>query len=298
MRRLPPLTALRPFEAAARTSSFARAGDELCLTPAAIAHQIKTLEGFLGFPLFDRLHRGVALNRAGQAYYQTVQRLLDELERSTHELKQSNLQNPLKITALHAFAEKWFMPRWPGFQQLHPHVDVEITANHLPVDVTRGEADIWISHSEAPPEGFEADLLLEDLITPVCSPNLLQQFQDRDPSAILAEAQWVCDLFWRDDWDIWLQAAGFQIPERSSDLLGFNLYSMVAQAVANGLGVAMGHPVLLEDELASGQLVAPFELQISSGKRFYAVYSDSALAREEVRQFRSWLLQQVSAEQS
>lgn len=297
MRRLPPLTALRPFEAAARTSSFAKAGDELCLTPSAIAHQIKTLEAFLGFQLFDRLHRGVALNRAGEAYYATVQVLLDQLESSTRQLQQSNLQAPLRITALHAFAEKWFMPRWAHFQQLHPHMDVEITANHFPMDVTKGDLDIWISHSEQPPENGQADLLLNDPMTPVCSPGLLQELAGVEPAEMLRRSQWVCDLFWRDDWQVWLQAAGIEMDNQSgSDQLGFNLYSMVIQAVTNGLGFAMGHLRLVEDELASGALVAPFDLQVPSGKQFYAVYSERALERDDVQLFRRWLLEQVDAD--
>jgi len=138
-------------------------------------------------------------------------------------------------------------------------------------------------HSGQPPENGQADLLLNDPMPPVCSPGLLQELAGVEPAEMLCRTQWVCDLLWRDDWQVWLDAAGIEMDNQSgSDQLGFNLYSMVVQAAANGLGFAMGHLRLVENELASGALVAPFELQVPSGKQFYAVYSAHALEREDV----------------
>ncbi|MGB1239634.1 MAG: LysR substrate-binding domain-containing protein [Pseudomonadales bacterium] len=292
MRSLPPMTALRPFEAAARHTSFAKAGDELCLTPAAIAHQIKSLEAFLGFKLFERQHRGVSLNRAGEIYYQSIRALLEQLEQSTLDLRQSNLDSPLRITAFNAFADMWFMPRYSDFKRRYPQIDVEITANHLNVDVTKGEADVWICHSEAPPAGVEADLLLEDFIFPVCAPALLQKYDSAH--AALAQSPLIYDLFWREDWANWLAFAGIAAHSASSDIQGFNIYSMVLKAATDGHGFAIGHRALIDEELARGDLVAPFTQQVSAGRHWYAVYAPNALTRPEVVTFRHWLHERLA----
>jgi LysR family glycine cleavage system transcriptional activator len=290
-RRLPPLNAVRAFEAAARHGSFVKAAEELHVTAGAISQQVKALEAWLGRPLFRRLQRGVALNEAGTAYLEKVGGVLDDLAAASQEIAQRT--QILRITALPALAERWLMPRLGRFQALHPQVEIALTADDRPVDLARDPVDLWLCYGSGEHPGCQVESLFAESIFPVCAPALL----DRGPALIeprdLARHTLLHDAHWRDDWRRWLAAAGVTglDPIRGPS---FTLYAMVIQAALDGLGVALAHEALVADDLAAGRLVAPFALRLPAGQAYYLVSSPKAAKRPDVTAFRAWMRQEAA----
>jgi LysR family glycine cleavage system transcriptional activator len=285
-RHLPPLNALRAFEAAARHGSFVKAAEELYVTGGAVSQQVKALEAWLGRPLFRRLHRGVALNQAGTAYLAKLGAVLDELAAASQEIAQR--KQVLRITAPPAFAERWLMPRLGRFQGLHPEVEIALTADDRTVDLARDPVDLWLCYGTGEHPGCRVERLFAESLFPVCAPVLL----DRGPALAepgdLARHTLLHDAHWRDDWRRWLAAAGVADldPTRGPS---FTLYAMVIQAALDGLGVALAHEALIADDLAAGRLVAPFSLRLPAAQAYYLVSSSKAAKRPDVMAFRAWL---------
>ncbi|MES0884011.1 LysR substrate-binding domain-containing protein [Roseibium sp. SCP14] len=290
-RRLPPLYSLRAFEAAARLGGFSKASEELHVTPAAITHQIKKLEAELGVELFVRHHRGVALNKAGTDYLNIVNKLLDDLTRQTQHFKSKHRSQPIRIAGLHIVCNRVLLPAIQTFLVDYPEIRAELIADIKLPEFRSGNVDIIIRHGEAPPEGYETQLILEENLTPVCSPAFaashLEGLQAKDLSGMPA----LYDLYWQADWQDWLQAAGLPDLENS---LGFSLYSMVIESAVEGTGIAMGHTGLIRKELESGALIKPFELEIPSRNRYYAVTTREILRKQGVRVFWDWLSENVA----
>jgi LysR family glycine cleavage system transcriptional activator len=285
-RRLPPLNALRAFEAAARRGSFVQAAEELHVTAGAISQQVKALEAWLGRPLFRRLHRGVALNEAGTAYLETVGGLLDDLAAASQVIAQRT--QVLRITALPAFAERWLMPRLGRFQALHPQVEIALSADDRPVDLARDPVDLWLCYGAGEHPGCQVERLFGETLFPVCAPALLDRGPALERPGDLTRHTLLRDAHWRDDWRLWLAAAGVRDldPTRGPS---FTLFAMVIQAALDGLGVALAHEALVADDLAAGRLVAPFELRLPAAQAYYLVSSPKAAKRPDVMAFRAWL---------
>jgi LysR family glycine cleavage system transcriptional activator len=285
-RRLPPLNALRAFEAAARRGSFVTAAEELHVTAGAVSQQVKVLEAWLGRPLFRRLHRGVALNRAGTAYLEKVGGVLDDLAVASQEIARRT--QILRITALPAFAERWLVPRLGRFQGLHPQVEIALSADDRPVDLARDPVDLWLCYGTGEHPGCRVERLFAESLFPVCAPALLDRGPALEAPADLARHTLLHDAHWRDDWRRWLAAAGVSDvdPARGPS---FTLYAMVIQAALDGLGVAMAHEALVADDLAAGRLIAPFALRLPAAQAYYLVSSPKAAKRPDVMAFRAWL---------
>jgi LysR family glycine cleavage system transcriptional activator len=173
-RRLPPLNAVRAFEAAGRHRSFLLAAEELGVTAGAISYQVKMLEGFLGLRLFYRLHRGVAPTDIGAAFLARARDVLDRLASATDELSMDARSRLLRITALPAFAEKWLVPRLQRFQEQHPEVNVRLAADAEVVDFVTRDFDVGLRYTDGNHPELRVDRLLAEEIFPVCSPSLLR----------------------------------------------------------------------------------------------------------------------------
>ena len=288
---LPPLESLRFFEAAARHQGFARAAEELGVTPAAVAHRVRLLETHLDVPLFDRLHRGVRLNRRGQAYLKEVQRILAEVHGVSE--RQRSWPRRVRIVSVEAVAEKWLVPRLATFTAAHPGVALELETNHRGVDPDRRDFDAWLAYTgetAAPrPVTRREDTLLEDTLYeeqlfPVCSP------------ALLAARGWplLYDLGWDADWAYWFARQGQATPDLSR-ASGFRLYSMLVQAAVTGIGAAIGRPMLIARELESRTLVPLFDHQAETPERCCLITTAAARQRAEVRAFRAWILDEARA---
>ncbi len=287
-RRLPPLNAVRAFEAAGRHGSFLLAARELHVTAGAISHQVKALEAFLGVRLFHRLQRGIVLTDAGLNYLAGSRDAFDRLAAATDQLAIGNRTRTLRISALPAFAEKWLVPRLQQFQEQYPEIDLRLAADAELVDFITRDYDIGLRYTDGRHPGLRVQLLLEEQIFPVCSPALLRGRRPLRRPADLADQTLLYDVHWQDDWRLWLNALGLNDlqPRQESR---FTLYSMALEAAIRGGGVLIGHSAMIAEDLAAGRLVAPFAERVPAPHAYYLAYPKWAEGRQAVQSFRAWL---------
>ena len=296
-RKLPPLNALRAFEAAARNLSFTKAADELNVTQAAISHQVKSLEEHLGLALFRRLNRRLVLTEAGQLYLPALREAFDAIAAGTARLRQDQDSGALHISVLPSLAAKWLLPRMSRFRDRHPEIDVMVSANNKLIDFADGTFELAIRYGRGQYPGLRTDLLLRDEVFPVCSPKLLEGPHPLRSPADLKHHTLLHDEVSRSDespdWMSWLQAAGVEnVDWRRGP--GFSDSSMVVEAAAAGQGVALGHRWLAAADLESGRVVMPFGPVLPSLFAYYLVSPMALAERRRVRLFREWLLEEAA----
>jgi LysR family glycine cleavage system transcriptional activator len=287
---LPPLAALRAFEAVARHLSFTRAAEELGMTQAAVSYQIKILEERVGMPLFLRRPRQIALSEAGARLAPDVTQAFD-LIRNAFADTRDGIGNQLSITAVPTFAVQWLGQNMGLFQLAHPEIAVRIDTSNDVIDLMHGEFDIAIRTLSGPQgKGLVCHLLVEANFTPLLSPALAETIGGvTRPDDLLKLPL----LDPQDDWfAIWFKAAGvtsFSAEGRPQSSMGWQ--SLLGTAAVAGRGVSMLTPVLFRDEVASGRLVQPFELLATAGKGYYLVYPEGRRNLPKVRHFREWILE-------
>lgn len=303
-----PLTALRAFEAAARHLSLKKAAAELSVTPAAVSHQIQQLEGFLGVRLFRRRHRGIELTEIAQICVPKLQEGFDCLRQAVDRVRDHRGADVLTVGASPSFASHWMMPRLHRFVISHPDIDVRVSTqmrqfSRLPrgqrgdfasVLAWADEVDVVAVFGNGDYPGMKVDKLLSLDITPLCSPALLkgahrlrtpedlrQHTLLHDDRGILYEG--------RSFWDIWLAKAG--VRDIDTDRGPHFTHSVLAlEAAMAKLGVVASTPALAAADLATGRLVAPFDLKVPLASSYYVVSNDLASRRAVVGVFRDWLL--------
>lgn len=297
-RGLPPLNALAVFEAAARHMSFTCAAEELCVTQAAVSHQIKTLEDRLGITLFHRLGRGqgLVLTEAGRAYLPLVSAALDTIRAATRAVVESRRTRALNIATLDSFGEMWLLPRLGRFMRAHPDIEVRITSSGLNDDsIASGEVDLEIRYGDGAWPDMEVTRLLTEPLFPVCAPALitgehpLAAPEDLRHHTLLHETMAV-------GWADWLRSAGAQHVGAGRGPR-FNHANLATQAAINGDGVALGRGALVLDALRHGTLVRPFEHLLPSPFAYYFLTSRARAADRTIAEFRSWLIEQTAASQ-
>ncbi len=293
-RQLPPLNALRVFEAAARHLSFTRAADELHVTQAAVSHQVKALEDWVGQKLFRRLNRALALTDAGQAYLPVIRDAFDRIDAGTARLRRSDRAGHLTVSVLASFAALWLVPRLGRFSQAHPEVEVRVSANDRMVDFTADDVDCAIRYGRGGWAGLRADHLLSENIFPVCAPELLEGAEPLRRPEDLRRFTLLHESL-REDWRMWLLAAGVKGVDHGRGPT-FSHSTLVMKAAMSGHGVALGRSVLVADELAAGRLVRPFELSLPAEYGYYVVAPVETAERPKVRAFREWLLEERQRE--
>ena len=288
-RRLPPLSSLRAFEAAARHLSFTRAAAELHVTQAAVSHQVKALEDWLGLKLFRRQNRNVFLTEAGQSYLPAVREAFDGLSEATRRLRQRGGEGKLTVSVTLSFAAKWLMPRLGRFRRLHPDIEFRIDATDRNVDFTREEVDVGLRYGAGSWAGLTARRLLNEALFPVCSPALaasLKRPEDLASHTLLHDEM-------RQDWRMWLLAAGVKgvDPTRGPT---FTNSAMCVQAAIDGEGVTLGRSALVAADLAAGRLVRPFAVRLPTEFAYYVVHTPRAGDLPRVRAFVDWLLSEAA----
>ena len=292
---LPPLDCLRFFEAAARSQSFRRAAEELGVTGPAVAQRIRTLEKHLGYDLFERRARGVVLNSRGMAYYTEIQSLLAQIHDVTARHRSAN--GRLRIVSVESIAERVLMPRLAEFRAAHPDIVIELETNHRGMDSSRRDFDAWIAYvgetATPHPEGLDAEPLFEERLFPVCSPGLLKELGRPVGPSDLKNLPLLVDLGWDGDWAYWFACQGERMPDLSN-AWAFRLYSMVVDAAIAGMGVALGHGMLIARELASGRLVPLLTDDDPPTTRCCLITTDSAKRKPGLQEFRHWLRGLVS----
>lgn len=291
--RLPPLTAIRYFEAAARHLSFTKAAEELHVTHSAISHQIKSLEEWLGLQLFRRMNRAIVLTEAGQAYMRPVKEAFERLGEASRILKAREQTGTLTVSIMPSFAAKWLVPRLGGFRDLHPDIDVRISASEKLVDFNRDDVDVAIRFGAGPWPGLHSELLLKQDLFPVCSPKLLQGPVPLREPADLINHNLLYDYDWRENvWLRWLTDAGVKVQSLRHSL-SFNHSNLMLQAAIDGLGVALTVGPLVGDDLAAGKLVRPFSFVLRTDTGFHVVAPETTVDRPKVKAFREWLLAEI-----
>jgi LysR family glycine cleavage system transcriptional activator len=293
-RRLPPLNALRAFEAAARHLSFTRAADELHVTQTAISHQIKALEERLAVRLFRRLPRGLLLTEEAQRYLPPVRDAFDQIAAATEQLGAGGSSGRLTVSVLPSFAAKWLVPRLGRFRATHPDLDLRISASSQLVDFARDDVDIAIRMGRGRYPGLRVDRLFGESMLPVCAPKLLSGAHPLRRPEDLREHVLLHD----DDhtgWQLWLELAGVEGVDPTRGPI-FTDSAMVVQAAAEGQGVALARRVLAAGDLAAGRLVQPFEVSLPHDLAYYLVSPEATAEQPRIKAFRAWLLAEAEAD--
>ncbi len=307
--RLPPLNALRAFEAVARHRSFRKAAAELFVTPAAVTHQIKALEEQLGVELFRRLPGGIELTPATVATLPVLQRAFELIARSVGELRNYGSTPQLTVRATPTFASRWMMPRLHSFLAAHQGIDVRVLASGNVLNLAGNpagsgpgvDADIEIRFSNGRPDGDHVDLLFNVGIVPMCHPRLLRSGPwplktpaDLHHHALLHGDMHIADRA-RSAWSLWLRHAGVTNvdPRRG---LQFDHPTLALDAAADGLGVTLATPLFAKSELERGDIVVAFPIAITLDRAYYAVTEPASSRRPEVIAFRQWLLEEAATD--
>ena len=291
MSALPPLSAVRAFEAAARHSSFTKAAAELGMTQAAVSYQIKLLEDRVGAPLFLRLPRRVVLSEAGKRLAPRVTEAFQRLEAAFASLRESS-ESVLSVTAIMSFATNWLVPRLGTFQLAHPSIAVRLETDHRLVDFDREEIDVGIRTGRGTWPGLNSHLLMPSEFTPLCSPALLARAGKlADPADLLKLPL----LDWQDEWwRQWFAFAGIDNPRPAPHpTVQLESQLMLGQAAMAGQGVAILTPAYFAADIAAGRLVQPFDIVGRSESSFYLVYPQERQNVPKIRAFRDWILQEV-----
>jgi LysR family glycine cleavage system transcriptional activator len=295
-RRLPPLNALRAFEAAARRLSFTRAARELAVTQGAISHQVKALEAQLGLRLFHRRHQGLELTTAGEAYLPVVRDAFDRLAIGTQQLLAAEGVNRLTVSVSPNFASRWLVPRLGRFAEAYPEIDLRVSAAMHHVDFALEEVDMAVRHGNGHWQGLHVVRLCREELFPVCSPKLLDGSHPlRVPGDLRHHA--LVHLEDRRDWLKGLEAAGPAGVDLSRGPV-FNQASMTLDAAVEGQGVALARTALAALDLLSGRLVRPFRFALPVDYAYYVLCPKANARRPKIRKMQEWLLAQAEADVS
>jgi len=296
-RQMYPLNALRAFEASARHLSFVKASEELSVTPAAVSHQVKKLEEYLGLPLFRRLSRGLLLTESGQLLLSELREVFLRLDKAMERVIDSDSRGTITVSVAPTFAVMWLIPRLQNFYTLHPDIDVRISTSLGLVDFQRDDFDAAIRLGSGKWFGLEAIKLFDESVTPMCSPHLLE-----GPDAIKSPDDLRKHVLLHNHsmdydpdaptWAAWLEAAGASGVDASRGT-HFSLPDHGLQASIDGAGVVLGWRSLAATDVAAGRVVEPFDLALPLGSSFYLVYPVAHALRPNIAAFRDWLMQEV-----
>ncbi|MCC6533735.1 MAG: transcriptional regulator GcvA [Burkholderiales bacterium] len=308
---LPPLNSLRAFEAAARHLSFRKAAEELHVTPAAISHQLKALEDFLGIKLFRRANRRVELTPAARVAAQHLHEGFKAIFQAVEKLREGERDNLLTVSAAPSFAGKWLMPRLHRFVSRYPQIDVRLSARMRSLwhashgsprrdinDTSLDDADVAIRFGDGHFPGLDATLLLTLSVAPMLSPQLAHPSGPLKHPADLKRYPLLHDdtayfASGRQNWDCWLDAVG-ALGIDTSRGVHFSHANLAIEAAIDGLGVVLSLPALAAGDIAAGRLFLPFERLVPADYAYYIVCEPGACKRPAIRAFTDWLLEEVA----
>ncbi|MGE0119874.1 MAG: transcriptional regulator GcvA [Dongiaceae bacterium] len=298
LRRLPPLNALRSYEAAARHLSFTKSAGELGVTPAAVSHQVKMLEEHIGVALFQRVNRQLVLTEAGEACLPGIRTAFQGLAAAIDSISLAGRSGVLSVSVAPSLAGKWLLPRLERFKAMHPDIDVRVSASMQLADFASGEIDVAIRYGAGRYPGLGAELLINEAVVPVCSPKLLEGPQPLRSPADVRFHTLLHDDSPDDDascptWEMWLKAAG--VDGDAARGPRFDQSSLVLEAAALGQGIALAKSTIASADLAAGRVVKPFELTLPLEFAYYIVYPESKTLMPKVDLFIRWLKEEVTS---
>jgi LysR family transcriptional regulator, glycine cleavage system transcriptional activator len=291
-RQLPPLNALRAFEAAARSESFTRAAEELHVTQGAVSHQVKLLEATLGIKLFSRERQRLVITDAGREYLNVVRDALDRIAAGTERVLQRQNSRVLTVSTSPDFAAKWLVYRLGRFAEAHPGIDLRVSATMHHIDFVREEFDVAIRHGDGNWAGLDAVRLCTEQLFPVCNPKLMSgRNRITKPSDLLKSP--LLHLDDNKNWSQWFDAAGVAAPELPHGLT-LNRASMLIDAAVDGQGVALARTALAAWDLINGRLIRPFDLSLKLSKTYWIVCPKAVAMKPKIVTFRDWLLAEAA----
>ncbi|MCG2840647.1 LysR family transcriptional regulator [Sandaracinobacter sp. RS1-74] len=282
-----PLNSLRAFEAAARHLSFTRAAEELCVTQAALSHQIKALEKRLGLTLFRRLPRGVMLTDEGAAIFPALRDSFDRIGNALGVLAGGQIREVVTLGVVSTFATGWLLPRLQEFAVRHPEVDLRILTNNNKPELAGEGLNFAIRFGDGSWHGVHSTPLLEAPLSVMCAPSLLPDL--KAPADLLKHS--LLRSYRAEEWPAWFAAAGLEAPRLTGPVFDTSL--AIAKAVASGVGVGLLPPAMFKAELANRHLAMPFDKSIAMGRywltRFHIRPETAGMIA-----FRNWLVQSVN----
>jgi LysR family transcriptional regulator, glycine cleavage system transcriptional activator len=292
LRRLPPLNALKAFEAAARSESFTRAADELNVTQGAVSHQVKALEATLGLKLFNRERQRLVITEAGRDYLAVVRDALDRIAVGTERLVQRQTSGILTVSTSPDFAAKWLVHRLGRFAERYPDIDLRVSATMHQVDFAREDVDLAVRHGDGNWTGLEAVRLCSERLFPVCSPKLISGRKGISAAADLLKFPLLRLEDWKN-WTRWFEAAGVAV---DSKLHGpaLNSASMLIDAAVDRQGIALARTALAARDLISGRLVRPLDVSLRMSNTYWIVCPQVTSKVPKIATFRNWLLAEAA----
>jgi LysR family glycine cleavage system transcriptional activator len=287
--RTPSLKAIKTFQIAAKHSSFAVAADELCITPSAVSHQIKTLETQLGLPLFSRSARALALTDAGSRYLEQIDDLFMRLESVTEQLRARYGRNSVRLHVPAYFASEMLLPRLSEFSKLHDGIDLRIETQGVHGRTHAAEADISIVVGSGPWNGLIAHPLFAQTMVPACSPELLLErpvlrYEDLNQHTLLVhEAR-------RDDWDRWATAVGMKALQ-PAQIVRIDSMSAATRAAEKSIGIALLPAELSRHKFDSGRLIRVFDDELVTNEEYTLLVRTEDENRDDIRALCAWLME-------
>jgi LysR family glycine cleavage system transcriptional activator len=292
LRRLPPLNALKAFEAAARHESFTRAAEELFVTQGAVSHQVKALELELGIKLFNRERQRLVITDAGREYLTILRDAFDRIAVGTERLLQRQSSGVLTVSTSPDFAAKWLVSRLGRFAEEHPSIDLRVSATLHHVDFAREDVDLAVRHGDGNWAGFDVTRLSSEALFPVCSPKLLSgRNRLTKPADVLKFPLIHVDD--RKDWARWLEAAGVQGVELAHGPV-LNRVSMAIDAAVDGQGIVLARSTLAATDLINGRLLRPFAEELRLSKTYWIICPKATTTLPKIVTFRDWLLAEAA----
>lgn len=293
--RLPPLIAVRFFEATARHASVRRAAEELHVTPGAVSQQVRKLEDFLGCALFERQPRGLALTAAGREYQTACAEGLAVIGHATTRLASTRRRQVVVVSCTPGFAVQWLVPRLHGFLQQHPDMDVHVGSTNRAVDLAAEGVHFAVRHGQGRYAGLQSEVLVADDLVPVCSPRLLAPRRTARVADITS-ARLLHDEH-RGDWRLWCEAHGVAGVDCEGGVVFAHSNAAIEAAVA-GRGFALVRRALVQQELEARELVSVHCKPLATPLAYHLVYRPEALIDPALRRFRAWIVAQGNAGQS
>jgi LysR family transcriptional regulator, glycine cleavage system transcriptional activator len=292
LRRLPPLNALKAFEAAARHESFTQAAEELFVTQGAVSHQVKALELELGIKLFNRERQRLIITEAGREYLTILRDAFDRIAVGTERLLQRQSSGALTVSTSPDFAAKWLVSRLGRFAEEHPSIDLRVSATLHHVDFAREDVDLAVRHGDGNWPGLDVVRLSAEQLFPVCSPKLVTgRNRLTKPADVLRFPLIYVDD--RRDWTRWLEAAGVQGAELSHGPV-LNRVSMAIDAAIDGQGIVLARTTLAAADLINGRLLRPFAAELRLSKTYWIICPKATTMLPKIVIFREWLLAEAA----
>ncbi len=286
-RNLPSLPLLRTFEAAARHLSFKKAAEELCVTPSAVSHQIKQLEGQIGVTLFVRHNRSIDLTPAGNLYFNEVHGALRGIENATDNLRRPNKSKPIHLNTFPFIATEILVPQLKRFKQAHPNIELHIRSTTQSLDFQKSDIDVAIRIGKGQWNGTVSEALIPVTLTPLCSPEFLEQHKIHSFQELFSYTL-IHNAYLKTLWELLAQQNGCVYMHNSQDLWLDSIQSMI-QAAEQGLGFTLMDVRCIPSRMKQKTLVAPFQQTLASDEKVYLVYRAGTALSEEMLAVNDWI---------